>query len=112
MLTAAACQQVNEAINSRDLECGQVPEAICTRLADHIVGLWSPASIAESGPLVKVTLVPVDCEPNFPDMVRCWEVEAVTAGVAEGSGGAGIVATYTQRPDGTLVGEDGTVIGN
>ena len=44
MLTAAACAQLNEAIHPRDLECGEVPDDICTRMANHIVSLWDPAS--------------------------------------------------------------------
>jgi hypothetical protein len=50
MVTAAACLQLNEALNSRDLECGEVPADICTRLADFMVGGWDPLNAAETWP--------------------------------------------------------------
>ena len=37
MLAAAACVPLSEAINSRDLECGEVPEDTCITIADHFV---------------------------------------------------------------------------
>jgi hypothetical protein len=113
MLTAAACVQVNEAINGRVLECREVRDDICTRMADHIVGLWDPASAAEYGPLVVFTVTPSDCPgvPNIRVMVRCWEVEASSAAMPDGSHG-GFGGTYFLRVDGTLIGPGDAVIGN
>ena len=114
MLTASACAQLNEAIHPRDLECGEVPDDICTRMANHIVSLWDPANLAESGPVVKVTVTP-DC-PGFPitrvpDAVRCFEVGASPAGLQDGTGPAGIGGYYFLLVDGTLIGPEDAVLG-
>ena len=111
MLTASACQQLNEAINSRDLECTDAPDDICVRLADDIVGLWDARGVARDGPIERVLVNPVDCSvikrPN-PAMARCWEA----AGTIAGSGGGSIGTYYVERVDGTLTDDEGRVIGN
>ena len=112
MLTAAACAQLSEAINSRDLECGEVPEDTCITIADHFVTVREPQLLAEHGRLVKVRVRQFDCAAvREPAMARCLVVEAVTEtghGAGEGLGDL----YYYQRVDGTLLGEDGAVIGN
>ena len=112
MLAAAACVPLSEAINSRDLECGEVPEDTCITIADHFVTLREPQLLAEHGRLVKVRVTQFDCAAvREPAMARCLVVEAVTEtghGAGEGLGDL----YYYQRVDGTLLGEDGAVIGN
>ena len=113
MVTAGACVQVNEAMNSRDLECTGVPDDICAGLADHIVRQWDPDSAAQFGPIVKVKVTRVDCgrvQVN-PANVRCWEVASGTAGLFDGSRGAGVGDIYGQRVDGTIWAGD-TAIGD
>ena len=107
MLTAAGCVQVNEAVNSRDLECTDVPEDLCTTTADHFVTLWDPESAAESGPLVKFHMRSTTCvKPRHPDAVRCWAVEA------HPGSGAGIGGEYYQNVDGRIFDEGGVPVGN
>ena len=113
MLTASACAQIHEAVNGRDLECGEVPEDTCITIADHFVTLWDPQLLAQYGRLVKVRVTPFDCAAvRQPAMVRCWVVEGSTTVLADGSGGGLGGVHYYQRVDGTLLGEDGAVIGN
>ncbi len=104
MLTAAGCAQFDSAINSRDLECNDVPEDMCHRLADHIVSLWSPSDFAEAGPVVRVHVEAADCDTVQKDLVnaRCWIAGASSAIRADGSGGEGIGESYFQLADGTL----------
>ena len=91
MLTAGACQQVNEALSDRDLECGTVREGICTRLADHIASDFerlNPTVRAD----VTVTVTPVvrsGHEEDDPAMARCWLVDAQTSPPPGTTGGAG-----------------------
>ena len=115
MLTAGACQQVNEAINDRDLECGTVPEDICARLADHIAGDWDRLNAAQFGPIVTVSVTSVDCgghKDADPAMARCWLVDAQTSPPPGSTEGAGSGGFYYQRDDGTLVGPDGPLVGS
>ena len=109
MLTAAACVQVNEAVNSRDLECGGgVPEDICVRLADDLVSQWNPAFVADVGPIVNVTVKPMNCgriANAGPAIVRCWE------GMGEAVDGS-IDAHYFQTNDGRIFAEAGRVVEN
>ena len=111
MLSAAACVQVNEVISGRDLECNEVPEDICVRLANHIVGVWEPANGAEFGPPVRVQVRPVGCEIS-PEMKLCWDVTAGSEGFYDGSGGEAIGKTYYQRWDGAVYDLEGGVVGN
>ena len=113
MLTAAGCVQLNEAVNSQDLECVEVPEDICARLADDIVRVWD--SEATEGPIVLVQVRPVACRDigrQDPAMVRCWVVEGSTAGELDGSGGAGIGWEYFQNMDGRIFNVNGEAIRN
>jgi hypothetical protein len=113
MLTAAGCAQVNEAINSRDLECNEVPEDMCVRLADHAVGHWDAANDVQNGPIVRIVVRPIGCGdfehegmPRRPGMVRCWGAEAWA------EGGAGVGVGYYQNADGRIFDHDGEVVGN
>ena len=113
MLTTAACAQIDEAVNGRDVECGEVPEDTCITIADHFVTLWDPQLVAEYGRVVKVRVTPIDCAAvRKPAMARCWVVEASTPHLADGAGGGLGGVHYYQRVDGTLLGEDGAVIDN
>ena len=77
MLTASACAQIHEAVNGRDLECGEVPEDTCITIADHFVTLWDPQLLAQYGRLVKVRVTPFDCAAvRQPAMVRCWVLKS------------------------------------
>ena len=76
-------------------QAGEVPEAICVRLADDISRGYEGRN-PESGPVVGVTVTPSDCPGGLP-AARCWQVEATAAD------GAGSKAIYYQRPDGVLV---------
>ena len=118
MLTATACVQLDEAINSRDLECGEVPvpDDVCVRLANDIVGKWSSSGfpvVAEAGPIVKVTVAPGHCvnvkRPD-PAVARCWTVDASTAALADGSHRGGLVWTYYQTDDGRVFDQDGVAV--
>ena len=118
MLTAAACVQLDEAVNSRDLECGEVPvpDDVCVRLADDIVGKWSSSGfpvVAEAGPIVKVTVAPGHCanvkRPD-PAVERCWAVDATTRVLADGSPRGGISRTYYRTDDGRIFDEDGLAV--
>ena len=112
MLTAAACVQINEVMNSRDLQCTDVPEDICITIADHFVTLLEPQLLAEYGRLMKVKVTPFDCAAvREPAMARCWVVEAVSE-TGHGAGEWLGDLYYYQRVDGTLLREDGAVIGN
>lgn len=114
MLASGACAQFNEAVDGRDLECTAVPDGICARLADDIVGHWDPADAAIEGPIVKITVGPGDCgavERPDPAIARCWAVEASTAGLADGSGRSGIRWVYSQHVDGSLFDGDGQIVG-
>ena len=115
MLTTAACVPLNEAINSRDLKCGAVPEDICVRLADDIVGHWDPEMVTREGPLALFRVRPVGCDAlprRDAAMTRCWEVLATTAVRADGSDGVGFNVIYYQNVSGGLFDEDGVVVGN
>ncbi len=107
MLTASACVPVNEAINSRDLECREASDDVCTRLADDIVGLWDPADAAREGPIVWVVVQPVACDGlDRPSIARCWGVDASTAS------GVGLGGAYVQFKDGSLYDQNGAVVGD
>ena len=112
MLTAAACAQIDSAINSRDLECNEVPEDMCHRLADHIVSQWSPSDFVEHGRVVRVHVEAADCDTVQKNLVnaRCWTGGASSAIRADGTGGEGIGRAYYQLADGKLFSE-GEVIG-
>ena len=105
MVTATGCVPLNEAMNSRDLECGGVPDDICTTLADDVAGHWG--AVPELDPIATVRVEPIDCGDAFEPraMVRCWDVEAIPA---DGGGYGGI---YAQNGDGNLVSPFGGVIG-
>ena len=113
MLTAAACAQVNEAINSRDRECNEVPDDICLRLADDLVSLWDRRATARDGPIVLVTVRPVDCSVVRPnaETKHCWEVTSEGA-VLGGGQRAGIGTYYFQTNDGRIFEDTGRVVGN
>ena len=114
MLTASACAQINEAMNSRDdLQCTEVPEDICVMLAEDIAGHWLPSMAGQPGPVVKVTVKPVDCGElglTIAPGARCWEGEAKVAG--DGSGLGPVHYTYYQNADGRMFDDGGTVVGN
>ena len=107
-LTATACVQLNEAINRRDLECGEVPDNICSRIADDIARQWDAANATQDGPIVTVTVAPTDCfaiVDKHPLMPQCWEVEAHT------TNGSGVAEVYYQDGDRNLVSPYRGVIG-
>jgi len=109
MLTAGACVQLNEAINSRNLECGEVPDDLCSRIADDVARQWDAANAAQDGPIVTVTVAPTDCfviEDKHPLMPRCWDV------VAKTTSEAGVGEVYYQNGDRDLVSPYRGVIGN
>ena len=109
MLTTAACVQVNEAINSRELECDGVPDDICVRLAD----LADPPSRAKFSTIVRIVVRPTDCGDiedsgmvRRPGMVRCWGVEAWAAS------GAGVGLGYYENADGRIFDDGNEVVAN
>ena len=108
MLTAAACTQSNESVSGRDLECNEVPDDVCTILADDIVAMWSPASAARDGPIVRVQVKPVACivvGRLVPDGARCWEAAAGTPD------GGTLGGYYVERVGGVLTDDEGRIIG-
>jgi len=109
MLTTAACQAVNDAINGRDLECNDVAEDICVRLAGDTVRLWDPVAALEGGPILRVDVGPVDCglirDPPVPDAVQCWTVWAYAddSGETGDVGRAGVGRAYYRATDGRIL---------
>ena len=100
--------QVNEAMNSRDLECNEkVPDRICVRLADEVVRECDRADATREGPIARVHVKPVACGVLGSNErgVRCWEVEAQAAN------GASLGANFLQREDGSIITWDGLVVG-
>ena len=117
MLTAAACVPLNEAMNSRDLECTGVPDDMCVRLADDTVGQYAiQPGFAEFGPIVRVLVKPRDCRTDRrydPSWRGCWEVEGFASGIADGDGAVEVMAGYYRLlGDGTLVGYEDRVVGD
>jgi hypothetical protein len=115
MLTTAACSQFNDAINKRDLQCDEVPEDICTTLADDL-SEWFPHRVAEHGPIVKVSLRPLECGAVIArrDQVvaRCWEGNGNAAVRADGSEGAGFHKIYYQVTNGRIFDGNGRLVGS
>jgi len=113
MVTATGCVQLNEAMNSRDLECGGVPEDICARLADHIVRHWDPEVAARLGPIVLVTVEPADCrrvERQVPGMVKCWQAMGSPGVPEDDPGWQGSSWRYYQNVEGLIFDERGGVV--
>lgn len=109
MVTAAACVQLHEEVNGRDLACAGVPDDICVRLAD----LADAPSRAKFSTIVRIVVRPTDCGDiedsgmvRRPGMVRCWGAEAWA------EGGAGVGVGYYQNADGRIFDHDGEVVGN
>jgi hypothetical protein len=101
IFVAGACAPFNEVVTGRDLECGEAPEDVCVRLADHKASSFERLN-PTSGPIVKVTVSPHDClEPGH---ARCWLVDAYTGAGARSS------QVYFQRADGMLVAPFGELI--
>ncbi len=104
MLTAGACQQIDNALTDRDLDCGAMAREICARLASYEAADWARLN-ASFGPIVKVVVSQQDCHAGAdPAAKRCWLVEATTG---QGAGGGDLI---TERKDGTFVNSDGNVI--
>ena len=113
-MTAAACMQVNEAVTGRDLQCVDVPDDICAKLADDIVGRGVPQAVAEHGSIVRVEVRPIDCaaiQRQDPAMVRCWQLRRRTV-AADGSRGPRDGLEYYQTVDGRIFDADGRTVGN
>ena len=116
MLTAA-CVQLNEAVNDevngRDVECNEVPDDICVRLADDL-SQWFPDRVAEHGPIVKVNVRPADCSRAIASqgqvVARCWEGMGNAAVRADGSEGPSFGRIYYQVTDGRIFGNAGRVL--
>ena len=81
MLTAGACQQINDAITDRDLECGALAHEICARFSSYEAAEWARLN-ASFGPIVKVVVSQQDCHAaDDPAIKRCWLVETRRARV-------------------------------
>ena len=104
VLTVGACQQIDNALTDRDLECGALAHEICARLASYEAAHWVRLN-ASFGPIVKVVVSQQDCDAAAdPAAKRCWLVEITTG---QGAGGGDLI---TERQDGTFVNSDGNVI--
>jgi hypothetical protein len=103
LLAVTACQQVNEAVNDRDLDCSAARDDICTQLADYVSAEWLRLNAA-SGPIIKVVVSARGCPTPPPAANRCWLVEATTR---SGAGGGEV---FFEREDGTLFNSDGVRI--
>ena len=121
MVTATGCVPLNEAMNSRDLECTGVPDDMCVRLADDLVSQWLPSMAGQAGPIVKVTVKPVDCGEltesreavvrglTIAPGARCWEGTGEAAVKADGSG-MGLEFGYYQNADGRIFDDRGWAV--
>ena len=118
MITASACEQINEAMNSRDdLECTEVPEDICVRLADDIARQWYPQGDVLLGPTVEVSVQPVACglvvwfQHIDPPPVRCWEATGSSPVPAGASFPVHSTSwDYYQIDDGRIFDQDGLAV--
>ena len=96
---------------------------MCVRLADDLVSQWLPSMAGQAGPIVKVTVKPVDCGEltesreavarglTIAPGARCWQADASAAVAADGSG-MGLSFDYYQHADGWIFDDRGRVVGN
>ena len=96
---------------------------MCVRLADDLVSQWLPSMASQAGPIVKVTVKPVDCGEltesreavvrglTIAPGARCWDAVGDAAVRVDGSG-FGQGGSYYQTVDGRIFDDLGRVVGN